>query len=164
MGNGILRMSASELMYQRRNFYEVQRLNGVCCSIHTIKKTNENEEVYDIYNDIQRDENAYDNSFMTYMTFDTTPTIKTLKSLGWYIDNDTLPVIAYIPLIYQNKDGQILSYNPSIDDKIVLPSNHTLSSDILADEESFLIKKLVGQGYPDTVYYVANLVHHRRDF
>jgi len=163
MANGILMYSPSELLYQRQNFYESQRLNGVYCRIETIKKTNENEEVYDLYNDIQKDEDAYDYSFRTYITFDTTPTIKTLKSLGWYIDNDTLPVIAYIPLIYIDDTETIQEYAPSIDDKIILPSNKTLGNDILSDEESFIIKKLVGRGYPDTTYYVANLVHHRRD-
>lgn len=163
MSNGILRLSQRELDYQRNNFFESQRLNGTYCRVDIIKKVNTNEEVYDIYNDIQRDEDAYSGSFYTYITFDTTPTIKTLKSLGWYIDNDTLPILAYIPILYKDSSGNVLEYLPSIDDKITLPSNPTISNDILSDSDSFLIKKLVGQGYPNIVYYIANLVHHRRD-
>lgn len=157
---GPMRMSALELAYQRQQFYESQSLNGVLCTVYTIGGTH--EETHDFYGDVSDDIISYSNKFSTYITFDTHPTIETLKSLGWYIDNTTLPVLAYIPVIY----GDALSrnqYTPQIDDRIVLPSNCNLYHDVIRDEESFLIKKMVGQGYPDVVYYVANLVPYRRD-
>ena len=157
---GPMRMSALELAYQRQQFYESQSLNGVLCTVYTIGGTH--EETHDFYGDVSDDIISYSNKFSTYITFDTHPTIKTLKSLGWYIDNTTLPILAYIPVIY----GDALSHNqytPQIDDRITLPSNCNLYHDVIRDEESFLIKKMVGQGYPDVVYYVANLVPYRRD-
>lgn len=157
---GLMRMSALELAYQRQQFYESQALNGVLCMVHTIGGTH--EETHDFYGDVSDDITSYSNKFATYITFDTHPTIKTLKSLGWYIDNTTLPVLAYIPVIY----GDALNrkqYTPQIDDRIVLPADCNLYHDVIRDEESFLIKKMVGQGYPDVVYYVANLVPYRRD-
>jgi len=157
---GPMRMSAVELAYQRQQFYESQSLNGVLCMVHTIGGTH--EETHDFYGDVSDEITSYSNKFATYITFDTHPTIKTLKSLGWYIDNTTLPVLAYIPVIY----GDALNrkqYTPQIDDRIVLPADCNLYHDIIRDEESFLIKKMVGQGYPDVVYYVANLVPYRRD-
>lgn len=157
---GPMRMSVLELTYQRQQFYESQALNGVLCTVHTIGGTH--EETHDFYGDVSDEITSYSSKFTTYITFDTHPTIKTLKSLGWYIDNNTLPILAYIPVIYGD-DQNRKQYTPQIDDRIILPADRTLYQDVVRDEESFLIKKLVGQGYPDVVYYVANLVPYRRD-
>lgn len=155
----LLRLSDKELSYQRKSFYESQRLNGVACTINPVIKSH--EDSHDFYGDVNP-ETAYNVGVATYVTFDTNPSVQTLKSLGWYVDNDSMPILAYIPVYYE--DGlKVSQYTPSVDDKISLPVNSTLTGDVLHDVESFLVKKLVGQGYPDVIYYVVNLVPMRTD-
>lgn len=46
----------------------------------------------------------------TYITFDDRPSVKLLRSYGWYReDQEILPIVAYIPthLLYHRKPGQI---------------------------------------------------------
>jgi hypothetical protein len=121
--------------------------------------------VYDFYNDISEEVGAsspYDVSFNTMITFDTAPTIKTLKSLGWYQElREGLPIIAHIPVLYKN--GETLTpFTPSVDDKITLTSNPS-DPMIVSSTQDYLIKDLQGAGFPSVIYYIAKVVPYRRN-
>lgn len=149
-----LRPSTKEITYQIRQFYESLRVEGIKCRIASILKT---YDTHDFYGDLH-ERDTHEEYFDTYVTFDTAPTVQTLRSLGWYqSDQEDLPVIAHIPLLYESSlTGEITRFAPSIDDKLWF-----WTDGYVKDEHVYLIKELKGVGYPVVTYYVAKLVPYR---
>lgn len=158
-----LRPSPREVRYERVQFYESLKVQGIPCTISSLKKS---EDTHDFYGDLLApgDAQTHEDSFRTMITFETMPSVQTLRSYGWYQDDsEGLPVVAHIPLIYESSDSKELTeFAPSIDDRIVLTSN---PNDRLAveDKQSYLIKDLKGVGFPSVIYYVAKITPDRRN-
>lgn len=157
-----LRPTPKEIKYERVQFYESLQVQGIPCTISSLKKS---PDTHDFYGDLStsNDIETHEESFNTRITFDTAPTIQTLRGLGWYqSDQEGLPIIAHIPLIYE-KCGKLTEFSPSIDDRISLTSNP--DNDPLApeDHQSYLIKDLKGMGFPSVIYYVAKIAPDRRN-
>lgn len=155
----ILQISEKELMYHRKNFYETMKVHGIPCRISSISSSS---VAYDFYQDIESTENSYKDAIDTLITYEELPTIKTLKSLGWYIEDAEFPAIAYIPVYYKDKFGKDASFSPSIDDRIdVIVNPYDRTS--IRSERSFLLKDFKGNGFPSTIYYTCKMVPYRED-
>lgn len=153
-----LQISQRELFYHRKNFYDTMRDHGIPCKVYSICKCQ--TVAYDLYNDIDSKRDSYDSHIETRITYEEFPTIKTLKSLGWYVDSESSPAIGYIPVLYQDKYGEFANFEPSIDDRIEVRVNpHDRNSSV----RSFLIKDFVGNGFPSVVYYTVKLVPYWED-
>lgn len=154
----VYQINPKELSYHRNNFYENLKVHGIPCKIYSIHDIH--SEAYDFYHDIVDESTSFDNSINSYITYEEVPTIKTLKSLGWYVESEALPIVAYIPVIYEDRDGVTATFSPSIDDKIVLRSN---PFDTNTSERAFLLKDFKGNGFPSAIYYTCKLVPYRKE-
>lgn len=152
-----LQMSSKETMYHRKQMYENMRVHGIKAQIDSIGDIH--SDTYDFYGDI-KDENSFDDSIETWLTYEETPSIKTLRSLGWYIETEDFPVIAYIPAMYFTRDNRISSFRPAVDDKVTLVANPIDDNSSIRE---FLIKDFKGNGFPNTIYYTCKLVPYRKD-
>lgn len=153
-----LQLSRTETLYHRKQMYENMKVHGIPAQIESIG--NRYTETYDFYADIIDDEDSFDTKISTYLTYEEVPSIKTLKSLGWYIETEDFPVIAYIPVLYMKKDGNPASFKPAVDDKVLLIANPI---DNNSRSRKFLIKDFKGNGFPNTIYYTVKLVPYRVD-
>lgn len=153
-----LQLTEKETLYHRRQMYDNMRTHGIVATIESIG--DEYEETYDFYNDIADEHTSFDNTISTYLTYEEVPSIKTLRSLGWYIETEDFPVIAYIPVLYMKRDGTPASFRPAVDDKVILTANPIDSN---SSERKFLIKDFKGNGFPNTIYYTCKLVPYRVD-
>lgn len=149
-------MSEKETLYQRKQMYENMRVHGIKATIDSIG--NSHSVTYDFYNDIKSEEESFDDTIETWLTYEEVPSIKTLRSLGWYIETEDFPVIAYIPVMYLKRDGEVASFRPSVDDKVTLIANPI---DDNSSVRKFLIKDFKGNGFPNTIYYTVKLVPYR---
>lgn len=138
--------------------YDNMRIHGIKAQITSIGDTY--EETYDFYNDIKDSESSFDSLIDTWLTYEEVPSIKTLRSLGWYIETEDFPVIAYIPVLYLKRDGKPAEFKPAVDDKVSLVSNPI---DPNSSQRHFLIKDFKGNGFPNTIYYTVKLVPLRVD-
>ena len=154
----IYQMSEKETLYQRMQMYENMRVHGISAKIVSIG--DKYEESYDFYNDIIDKEESYDDSIDTYLTYEEVPSISTLRSLGWYIETENFPVIAYIPVLYLTKEGTPSTFRPALDDRVILVANPI---DDNSSTREFLIKDFKGNGFPNTIYYTVKLVPDRVD-
>lgn len=152
-----LQMSEKETLYHRKQMFENMKVHGIPASITSIGETY--EDSYDFYNDIV-DSNSFDKFIETWITYDEVPSIKTLRSLGWYVETEDFPVIAYIPVLYLKRDGTTANFRPSVDDKVTLTANPI---DYNKSKREFLIKDFKGNGFPNTIYYTVKLVPYRVD-
>lgn len=137
--------------------YENMRVHGIPCKIESI--ADQHDKAYDFYNDIVSDE-SFDDSIETWITYEEVPSIRTLRSLGWYVETEDFPVIAYIPVMYLKRDGKVAAFHPSVDDRVTLTANPI---DDNSSERLFLIKDFKGNGFPNTIYYTCKLVPYRSD-
>lgn len=153
-----LQISEKETQYHRKQMFENMRVHGISAVIESIGDTY--EESYDFYNDIVDKRTSFDDRIETWLTYEDTPSIKTLRSLGWYIETEDFPVIAYIPVMYLKQDGEVASFYPKVDDKVILVSNPI---DENSSTREFLIKDFKGNGFPNTIYYTVKLVPFRVD-
>lgn len=153
----ILQMSEKETLYQRKQMFENMRVHGIAAKIESI--ADNYNAAYDFYNDVV-DEESFDASIDTYLTYEEVPSIKTLRSLGWYVETEDFPVIAYIPVMYVDREGEVASFKPAMDDRVTLVSNPIDSN---SSERKFLIKDFKGNGFPNTIYYTCKLVPFRSD-
>lgn len=153
-----LQMTGKETLYHRKQMYENMRVHGIKAVIESIN--DEYDSTYDFYNDISDDVSSFDNKIDTWLTYEEVPSIKTLRSLGWYIETEDFPVIAYIPVYYMKRDGKPASFRPAVDDKVTLVSNPI---DDNSSTRIFLIKDFKGNGFPNTIYYTVKLVPYRVD-
>lgn len=153
-----LQMSKTETLYHRKQMFENMRVHGIPARIESIGGTEE-EGTYDFYNDVEGD-GSFDGSIDTWLTYDEVPSIKTLRSLGWYIETESFPVIAYIPVLYMKRDKTIAEFKPSVDDRVTLISNPIDSE---TSTRKFLLKDFKGNGFPNTIYYTCKLVPFRED-
>ena len=151
-----LQMSKKEVLYQRRQMYDNMKIHGLPAVISSIG--NKYDETYDFYNDIIDSETSFDDRIETWLTYDEVPNIKTLRSLGWFIETEDFPIIAYIPVLYLKRDGNPASFKPAVDDKVTLVANPI---DDNASVREFLIKDFKGNGFPNTIYYTVKLVPYR---
>lgn len=151
-----LQLSEKETLYQRKQMYENMRTHGIKAQIESIGDVH--HETYDFYNDIASSETSFDNKIDTWLTYEEVPTIKTLRSLGWYIETEDFPVIAYIPVLYMERDGRPASFRPKVDDKVILVAN---PMDDNSSRREFLVKDFKGNGFPNTIYYTVKLVPYR---
>lgn len=158
----MLQVSEKEALYHRKQMFETMRVHGIPATIESIKDNY--EETYDFYNDIEDHEESFDSAIETYLTYEEVPTIKTLRSLGWYVETEEFPVIAYIPVMYLRKtpkgDHEIASFRPAVDDRVTLVANPI---DDNRSTRQFLIKDFKGNGFPNTIYYTCKLVPYRVD-
>lgn len=153
-----LQLSQKETLYHRKQMYENMRVHGIEARIESIKDNY--DSAYDFYNDIDSESTSFDESIDTWLTYEEVPSIKTLRSLGWYVETEDFPVIAYIPVMYAKRDGTIASFHPSVDDKVTLVANPI---DDNSSTRQFLIKDFKGNGFPNTIYYTVKLVPYRVD-
>lgn len=151
-----LQMSERETLYHRKQMYENMKVHGIAARIESIG--DKFFEAYDFYNDIEDPETSFDESIETWLTYEEVPSVKTLKSLGWYLETEEFPIIAYIPVMYLKRDGRVANFSPKVDDKVILISNVV---DDAPSEETFLIKDFKGNGFPNTIYYTVKLVPYR---
>ena len=151
-----LQLSEKETLYHRLQMYDNMRIHGISAQIHSIGNTY--SETYDFYNDIEDEETSFDEVIDTYLTYEEVPTIKTLKSLGWYIETESFPVVAYIPVYYMTREGTPASFRPAVDDRVTLVSNPI---DDNSSVREFLIKDFKGNGFPNVIYYTVKLVPYR---
>lgn len=159
-----LRPSPTEVKYQRLQFYESLSVQGIPCTLRSLKKV---PESHDFYSDLVPDiATSHEDEFHTMITFDNSPSVQTLRGLGWYQDDsDGLPIIAHIPLLYMDEStGELTEFRPSIDDIVYVESN-TDGDEVLSyrDHQEYLIQELKGMGFPNVIYYVAKLTPNRRD-
>lgn len=138
-----LRLNTQEVKYQRDMFMETLNLYGVPAKYYPI--IDDNNQAYDMYDDIPTDV-AFSEYIEVPITFDEVPQVKTLKSLGWYNPSEILPVIANLPIEYNDQ-----GIRPKLDDKLVIESPGFPS-------KKFLIKDFMGRGFPDVIYWVCKLV------
>lgn len=139
--------------------YENMRVHGIAARIYSIGDTY--DETYDFYSDIAHQQDSYDEEIETWVTYEEVPSIKTLRSLGWYVENEDFPVIAYIPVLYYTKHcSDASSFKPKVDDKIILVANPI---DDNPSTREFLIKDFKGNGFPNTIYYTCKLVVNRSE-
>lgn len=153
-----LQMSEKETLYHRKQMYENMRVHGISAQIESIGK--DHGKTYDFYNDIADESQSFDDKIDTYLTYEEVPSIKTLRSLGWYVETEDFPVIAYIPVLYLKKDNHPASFHPAVDDKVTLVANPI---DDNSSVRQFLIKDFKGNGFPNTIYYTVKLVPFRVD-
>lgn len=153
-----LQMTEKETLYHRKQMYENMKVHGIPAQIESIGRTY--ETTYDFYNDIESSETSFEQQIDTWLTYEEVPSIKTLRSLGWYIETEDFPVIAYIPVMYIKRNGEIASFHPAVDDKVTLTANPIDSN---SSVRQFLIKDFKGNGFPNTIYYTVKLVPYRVD-
>lgn len=152
-----LQISEKETLYHRKQMFETMKVHGIPCKIESI--ANQYGVAYDFYNDVV-DESSFDDSIETWLTYEEVPSIKTLRSLGWYVETEDFPVIAYIPVMYLGRDGNVAAFHPSVDDRVTLTANPI---DENSSQRRFLIKDFKGNGFPNTIYYTCKLVPERVD-
>ena len=153
-----LQMSEKETLYHRKQMYENMRVHGIAAQIESIGDTY--SDTYDFYGDIEDEVESFDDKIDTYITYEEVPSVKTLRSLGWYIETEDFPVIAYIPVFYADREGVPASFHPAVDDKVTLVANPIDSN---SSTRQFLIKDFKGNGFPNTIYYTVKLVPYRVD-
>lgn len=153
-----LQMTEKEVLYHRKQMYENMKVHGIPAHLHSIG--NIHSETYDFYNDISSEETSFDEEIDTWLTYEEVPSIKTLRSLGWYVETEEFPVIAYIPVYYLTREGKPASFRPAEDDKVTLVANPIDSN---SSERVFLIKDFKGNGFPNTIFYTVKLVPFRVD-
>lgn len=154
-----LQMSEKETLYHRKQMFENMKVHGIKAQITSIGDNY--EETYDFYNDIVDSDKSFDDKIDTWLTYDEVPSIKTLRSLGWYVETEQFPVIAFIPVLYLKRDGTPASFRPAVDDKVTLIANPIDGE--YASKREFLIKDFKGNGFPNNIYYTVKLVPYRRD-
>lgn len=148
--------SDKEILYQRKQFQETLSVHGIGVKYYPIERK-DSDRALDFYNDV-RDENiAYKDPLYIRIVFENVPSLRTLKSLGWYVNDSDLPYIAYIPTEYIDELDNTIKITPNVDDKVTLIDN-TVGYDKQRSERDYLIKDMKSQGYPNTIYYVAKLV------
>jgi len=153
-----LQISKKEVLYHRKQMYENMKVHGISAVIDSIKDSY--LDTYDFYNDIVGEETSFDRTINTFITYEEVPSIRTLKSLGWYVETEEFPVVAYIPVLYIRESGKPADFRPAVDDKVTLVSNPI---DDNSSTRSFLIKDFKGNGFPNTIYYTVKLVPFRAD-
>lgn len=151
-----LQMSEKETLYHRKQMYENMKVHGISARIESIG--DDYDTTYDFYNDIIDSKESFDDAVDTWITYDEVPSIKTLRSLGWYVETEEFPVIAFIPVLYVKKNGTLASFHPKVDDKVILVANPI---DDNSSTREFLLKEFRGNGFPNTIYYTCKLVPYR---
>ena len=152
-----LQMSEKETLYQRRQMFDNMKTHGIKATIYSIQ--DKYIDAYDFYNDIINKDMSYDDKIETYLTYEEVPQIKTLKSLGWYVETQEFPVIAYIPVLYMTQEGEPAAFKPKVDDLVTLVANPIDGDD--ASTREFLIKDFKGNGFPNVIYYTVKMVPYR---
>lgn len=153
-----LQMSEKETFYHRKQMFETMRVHGIKAQIESIR--DKYDETYDFYNDIIDSKESFDGRIDTWLTYEEVPSIKTLRSLGWYIETEDFPIVAYIPVLYFKRDKTPATFKPAVDDKVILVGNPI---DENPSTRIFLIKDFKGNGFPNTIYYTVKLVPMRVD-
>lgn len=157
-----LLQSDKEVRYHRQQFQEALKVHGITVKYYPILREN-TQDSYDFYSDYTEHELAYQDPINIRILFQNFPNPKTLRSLGWYIEDEELPYMAYIPTEYlaegQDKEGNPITKSliPIVDDKIILIENTTDYQDTRS-ERAYIVKSLRSQGYPNTIYHLAKLV------
>lgn len=152
-----LQMTPREVAYHRKQFWESLDVHGIPCKIYSIGESY--EDSYDFYGDVN-DKTPESKFISTRITYDTLPSIKTLRSLGWYIDGEEFPAVAHIPVLYKDTERNFAEFFPKLDDEVVVISNPI---DPNSSERHFLLKDFKGQGFPNVIYYICKLVPKRED-
>lgn len=144
-----------EVDYMRQQFQETLKVHGIPSKLYPVNRDG-GDTVYDFYNDIKETPNVvYGNPINIKIVFQEVPQINTLRNLGWYIKDEDLPYLAYIPTEYLDNYGDRVLITPIVDDKIELTDNPI---DDTRSTREYLIKDFKSQGYPNTIYYICKLV------
>ena len=151
-----LQLSDREVLYHRKQMYENTLVHGIPATIESI--VDKYEDSHDFYNDINDNHQSFDDKIDTYINLDEFPSISTLRSLGWYIENDDNPIIADIPVMYINREGVVATFKPSVDDKVSFLANPI---DKGTEKREFLMKDFKGHGFPNVIWYTVKLVPYR---
>lgn len=146
-----------EIKFHRLQFQETLRVYGIGVKYHAVHR-DDTERVLDFYNDITSKSIAYRDPINIRVLFETNPTPRTLKALGWYVNDDELPYLVYIPTVYKDENNTAFEIIPNVDDKFEFIENiidHELHG---RSKREYIIKDMKSQGYPDTIYYIAKIV------
>lgn len=143
-----------EVEYQRANFQETLKVHGILSKLYPINREG-GDNTYDFYNDIKNENNTYGDPITIKIVFEEVPQINTLRNLGWYVKDESLPHLAYVPVDYIDSYGERILVTPIVDDKIELTDNPIDDS---RSKREYLIKDFKSQGYPNTIYYICKLV------
>jgi hypothetical protein len=153
----MLLFTNQEAEYQRKQFDETLMVHGIDAYICPVKRTG-GDEVYDFYNDIQSDRLSFGKPIKVKIVFQEVPQMRTLKALGWFVNDENLPYLAYLPVKYISEYGQKELLTPIVDDKIAIIEN---TVDGNRSVREYLIKDFKSQGFPNTIYHVCKLVPYR---
>ena len=155
-----LQITKKEVDYHRLQTYELMRVHGIPCTIHPISgDLGAENDSYDIYGDVREESTkSRDTEIQTWMTFTEYPTIRTLRSLGWYVEDGESLSVASIPVHYFERKELPSVYQPSIDDLVELVAN---PEDPNPSVRKFLLRDFKGNGFPHTIYYTCKLVPMR---
>lgn len=151
--------NSKEVEYQRRQFQETLEVQGIPARLYPVDRDGE-EDVYDFYSDIKDKKLSYGEPVDIHILFHEVPSIKTLRSLGWYVEDDDLPYIAFLPVKYYDEDDETELIAPVVDDRIRLLENAIES---VRSTREYLVKDIKSSGYPDTIYYTCKLVPYREN-
>lgn len=143
-----------EVEYMRDQFQETLRVHGIPSKLYPVNREG-GDTVYDFYNDIKSENTTYKDPINIKIVFQEVPQINTLRNLGWYVKDESLPHLAYVPTEYIDKYGEKSLVTPIVDDKIELADNPI---DDMRSTREYLIKDFKSQGYPNTIYYICKLV------
>lgn len=147
-----------EVLYQRKQFQETLKVFGILAKYYPVNR-DEGSNVYDFYNDMKDNELSFSKPILIRIVFEEVPQIRTLKSLGWYIDDESLPYLAYIPTEYLDYDTN-KPLIPQVDDKIELLDNTVIN---IRSKRIYQIKDMRSLGYPNTIYHIAKLAPYREN-
>jgi hypothetical protein len=151
-----LLFGTNEAIYLRDQFDETLRLYGIDATLIPIRRDTSTDNVYDMYDDIKTTESTtYGEPVNIQMVFEEQPTVKALKSLGWYDEGETLPFLGLVPIKYEGIDIM-----PVKDDVIEIQANPIDNF----PPKKLLMKDFASRGsFPNVVYWVVKLVPYRED-
>lgn len=145
----------NEIKYQRKQFQETLDVQGILVRYDPISRNDAKEDAYDFYNDVIESEDTYGDPIKVRILFEVVPQVRTLNSLGWYIEDGQLPYLAYIPTEYLDTETKEHLLVPEVDDTITLLDGATGG---VRSTRKYRIKDLRSVGYPDPIYHIAKLV------
>ena len=142
---GILTPNISEIKLHRSFFEEKTRLLGIPGKIYIPKNYESLGYRFD------QDKLQLNPPINLHFIFDSMPSIKTLKNLGWYSEDiQDLPCIAYLPWIYLDKEnGKQVEKDLDVKLYSILSMQDPLSS----REKKFIIQNVNGN-----LYYCINWI------
>lgn len=120
---------------------------GETCKVYVEGTTDDKIIKRNIYHDVTQDISTVTGTMYTHLVYiDLQPPVKTVKGLGWWRENESLPIIAYMPWHE--------SFTPDKGVKIVLDSEGMLNG-------TYVIQVAKSLGYDQACVWACNIVPYR---